>query len=64
MSVVIASIGITPEQSEKCRKYRINRSAIARRAIEDEIKRIETGDIVAKPAPAVAPSGGHNELSC
>ena len=65
MPTIACSVGLTPEQWEKTKRYRLNRSAIARRAIEDEIKRIEAGEPV-KTAPATpSDQGGQlNVIPC
>jgi post-segregation antitoxin (ccd killing protein) len=42
MPTITASIGIPLEMWEKCRRYKINRSAIARDAIAKEIENIES----------------------
>jgi len=41
MPCVTASVNLPIEMWEKCRVYKINRSAIARDAIQKEIERIE-----------------------
>jgi hypothetical protein len=41
MPTITASIGLTYEAWKKCKQYKINRSAIAREAIDKEIARIE-----------------------
>jgi len=50
---VSASIALTPELYERCRKNEINRSRICRKALETECERIEKGtrDTSAKTAP-------------
>jgi post-segregation antitoxin (ccd killing protein) len=63
MPTITASIGITPEMWEKCRRYKLNRSAIARRAIEQEIERIETGVKSAKTAPGYHSLGGQDNVT-
>jgi post-segregation antitoxin (ccd killing protein) len=59
MVTVTASIGISPVCWEKCRRYKINRSAIARVAIEKEIERIEKEAGASLPAstPTAKPEG-------
>jgi len=60
MPTVTASIGIPAEMWEKCRRYKINRSALARSAIEKEIERIENKarNTSAKTAPGCTSQGG------
>lgn len=61
MPTITASIGLTVDMWQKCQKYGINRSAIARSAIGKEIERIEkeTGAIAAKQTtPATATCEG------
>lgn len=41
MAKVVASMTITPLQVDKCHLYRINRSKIARAALQAEIDRFE-----------------------
>jgi hypothetical protein len=41
MPTITASIGLTYDAWEKCKRYKINRSAICRIAIDKEIARIE-----------------------
>jgi post-segregation antitoxin (ccd killing protein) len=57
MVTVTASIGIPIEMWQKCQKYRINRSAVARSAIGKEIERIEkeTGGSRQANTPAATP---------
>jgi post-segregation antitoxin (ccd killing protein) len=58
MPTIACSVGLTPELWEKSRRYKINRSAVARKAIAEEVMRIEkeTGATLAKEsAPASHP---------
>lgn len=62
MPYVIAAIAIPPDVADKCRLYRINRSAVSRAALIKEIARIEkeTGATTAKQnAPAVTQGVTH-----
>lgn len=58
MPVVTASIGLPIEMWEACRRYKINRSAVARDAIAKEIEKIEARDTSAKTAPDCTSQGG------
>ena len=64
MATITVSVGLSPEMWEKSHRYGLNRSALARKAIGEEIERIEreTGVKSPKTAPGYHSQGGQNNV--
>jgi len=63
MPTVNCTVGLTIEQWEKTRRFHLNRSAIARRAIQEAIEEIESGDNPTKSAAGTtSETGGHSVI--